>query len=266
MAGGAIPERLRALAESPDAYMPQPPGFERIATDRYSLLLGPTPHFTSVQRVCCGAGDVAGTVDEVRRLVLAHGHAEAIWWIGESSAPADLYERLLREGLRPPARRFKELLALASATPPPEGPPDVEARPVESYEELLEAVRIRWEAFDAPQAKREEELAHLRDRFRLDRESGITITFVALVDGKPAGSATGVFGEHGCLLVGGATAEWARGRGAYRALVRARWNETVRRGAPGLAVQAAPASEPILRRLGFDHVCTLRRLEDPETR
>jgi hypothetical protein len=34
-------------------------------------------------------------------------------------------------------------------------------------------------------------------------------------------------------------------------------------GAPGLVMQAAPTSEPILRRLGFEEVCRLRRLEDP---
>ena len=30
-----------------------------------------------------------------------------------------------------------------------------------------------------------------------------------------------------------------------------------------LVTQAAPSSEPILRRLGFEEVCRLRRLEDP---
>ena len=48
-----------------------------------------------------------------------------------------------------------------------------------------------------------------------------------------------------------------------RALVRTRWDEAVRRGTPALVVHAAPTSEPILRRLGFEEVCRLRRLRDP---
>ena len=61
--------------------------------------------------------------------------------------------------------------------------------------------------------------------------------------------------------MGGSTAEWARGRGAYRAIVRARWDEAVRRGTPALAVGAGAMSRPILERLGFVQVLEFRRLE-----
>lgn len=61
--------------------------------------------------------------------------------------------------------------------------------------------------------------------------------------------------------MGGATAEWARGRGAYRAVVRVRWDAAVERGTPALAVGAGSMSRPILERLGFDHVLQFRRLE-----
>ena len=43
----------------------------------------------------------------------------------------------------------------------------------------------------------------------------------------------------------------ARGRGAYRALVRARWDASQAMGAPALVTQAKAASRPILERLGF---------------
>ena len=62
----------------------------------------------------------------------------------------------------------------------------------------------------------------------------------------------------------GATAPWARGHGLYRALVRARWDYAVERGTPVLVTQANPAtSYPILKRLGFEDVCELTRVEDP---
>ena len=68
-------------------------------------------------------------------------------------------------------------------------------------------------------------------------------------------------------LIGGSTAEWARGRGVYRALVHARWQYAVQRGTPALVTHAMPkTSYPILRRLGFDEVCRIRRLEDSASR
>ena len=65
------------------------------------------------------------------------------------------------------------------------------------------------------------------------------------------------------FLIAGAVAEWARGRGVYRSLVRARWDDAVERGTPALVSEALPdTSYPILKRVGFVDVCTIRRLED----
>ena len=66
------------------------------------------------------------------------------------------------------------------------------------------------------------------------------------------------------FLIAGCVAEWARGRGIYRALVRARWDDAVARGTPALVTEAKPdTSYPILKRVGFVEVCTIRRLDDP---
>ena len=69
--------------------------------------------------------------------------------------------------------------------------------------------------------------------------------------------------ERGVFLIAGATAPWARGRGLYRALVRARWDYAVARGTPALVTEAmVDTSYPILQRLGFVEVCTVQRLEE----
>jgi hypothetical protein len=52
------------------------------------------------------------------------------------------------------------------------------------------------------------------------------------------------------------------GRGVYRAVVRARREAAVARGTPALVVQAEQMSRPILERLGFRAVCTIRALVD----
>ena len=53
-----------------------------------------------------------------------------------------------------------------------------------------------------------------------------------------------------------------RGRGAYRALVRARWDVAVERGTPALTVSAGAMSRPILERLGFVTVGFAHGLSD----
>lgn len=65
----------------------------------------------------------------------------------------------------------------------------------------------------------------------------------------------------GFLAFGGTHPDW-RGRGAYRALVRARWDEAARRGVPLLATHARPTSRPILERLGFRTVSHVHVLLD----
>jgi hypothetical protein len=63
------------------------------------------------------------------------------------------------------------------------------------------------------------------------------------------------------LNAGSTLPEW-RGRGAYRALVRARWDDAVVAGTPALVTQAGRMSLPILERIGFVAVCEIRALMD----
>jgi len=87
---------------------------------------------------------------------------------------------------------------------------------------------------------------------------------IGLLDGEPAATAMAIPSDRGVFLIAGSTAPWARGRGLYRALVRARWDDAAARGTPALISHANPkTSYPILKRLGFEDVCTIRRLEEP---
>ena len=64
------------------------------------------------------------------------------------------------------------------------------------------------------------------------------------------------------LLAGGVTLPEARGQGAYRAIVRQRWDAAIAMGAPALVTQAQAASRPILERLGFRSVGSIAVLID----
>src|SRR5438270_201874 len=100
---------------------------------------------------------------------------------------------------------------------------------------------------------------NVAQRFRLHADE---VVYLAYIDGKPVARASGSFGEHGVTLFGGATLPEARGRGAYRALVAARWEDAVARETPILVTQAGPMSRPILAELGFREVCEIRILLD----
>lgn len=101
----------------------------------------------------------------------------------------------------------------------------------------------------------------------------ITSKLGALVeglDGRPVAYGLADPTPAGLVLAGGPTLPAARG--CYRALVRARWEEAVRLGTAGLALQAQyGTAASILRRLRFVEVAQIhtlkstRALPRPET-
>jgi NAD(P)-dependent dehydrogenase (short-subunit alcohol dehydrogenase family) len=80
--------------------------------------------------------------------------------------------------------------------------------------------------------------------------------------GEAVAAADAILVDGAVALCGGATLPEARGKGAYRALLAARFRDAVERGTPVLVVQAGSMSRPILERLGFDTVARVRVLVD----
>jgi hypothetical protein len=214
----------------------------------------------SVSRVRLRDDEVEDAVAEVRALV---PDARSVTWaIGPSATPTGLPGRLRGLGFGdpdPPGQPVFAALALDREPPHVDG---VEVRRVESFEDFLAGLEVvlAANAFRPEDAARERAEARETYERRSSRPGG---EWLAYVDGRPAATAAAVACERGLFLGGGSTAPWARGRGCYRALVRARWDDAVARGTPALAVHAQHAtSRPILERLGFELVCELHELED----
>ena len=223
------------------------------------MLQGPT--WASVVDVHVAPAELPGLVDEVRRRVPADRWA--VWRIGPSTEPADLTERLLALGFREPEDRAPTLNVVVCIEPPA-APSDVQVRRVETFEDHVVSMETMWEAFATPRHRVEASRPHLRATFEAGEQAGVPVSVLAYVDGRPAGVGRSVYSEHGVLLISGSVVPWARGRGVYRALVRARWDDAVDRGTPALVTHAVPeTSYPILKRTGFLDVCSVRRLEDP---
>jgi GNAT superfamily N-acetyltransferase len=210
--------------------------------------MGRLPDWNVAQRFRFRPDEVEEVREEIHAALRERGRREVSWEVGSFAEPPDLVERLEGLGLRVTERQVGMLLDR-----PPDGvPAGVEVRLVETDDEWFEAERIAAVAFG-------EKAAPERRPYVPRPESPI---YLAYVDGAPVARGSASYSRHGVTLFGGATLPEARGRGAYRALVAARWNDAAARGTPLLVTQASPMSHPILERLGFREICRIVALAD----
>jgi hypothetical protein len=247
---------MREIAQYPNSFGPLGPGSERIETDRYTLCMGPGKTWNTVQRQHFGADEIDEVLEEVRALLRERGRPRTQWEVGSSAEPPGLVVRLLERGLVRDKEPYAVALVLRHAPEPP--PPEIVARRVETFEEYKAANAVQWEAFDMSAGEVEESRALLP---KLWRET-VNVTHAAWLDDEIVAAGTSAPTEHGLLLYGGATLPRARGRGAYRALLQARWEEAERNGTPALITQGGSMSRPILERLGFERVGEIHILMD----
>ncbi len=247
---------LRDIAEYPNSFGPLGPKDERIETPRYTLCMGHGKRWNTVQRQHFLAGDVDAVLDEVRSLLRARGRDTTQWEIGSAAEPRELVDLLLQRGLVRDKEPFAVALMLTAEPPAP--PPGIVSRQVETFEEYVAATEVQLEAFGAPEDEAAEQRASLVERWR----ESATIMHATWLDGALVSAGRCAPTPHGLLLYGGATRKDARGRGAYRALLRARWDEAVARGTRALFTQAGAMSCAILERLGFERVGHVHMLLD----
>lgn len=247
---------LREIAEYPNSFAPLGPGEERIDTGRFTLCLGSVSSWNTVQRQRFDAAEVDEVLEQVRALLRERGRTRTQWEIGSRAQPQGLVELLLARGLERDSEPYAVALVLRREPPP--GPEGVVARRVQTAAERAAAREVQWDAFGLPEAER----AEARESRPEGARAGTKLMHAAWVDGELVCAGTSAPTEHGLLLYGGATAEHARGRGAYRALVRARWDDAVALGTPALLTQAGAMSRPILERVGFEPVGQIDMLVD----
>ena len=241
------------LAENANTYTPLGPKDERIANDRYVLWMGrgDEPGWNVAQRFRLQPGEVEEVRTEIHELLRAKGRTACTWEIGSHATPGDLVERLLALGLVD-GEPTPLAVGMVLTEPPAHAAAEVEVRPARTAAERLAAARIAAVAFGGPVPAEAPPADADPDN----------VVYLAFVDGEPVARASAAFSEHGVSLFGGSTLPEARGKGAYRALVAARWEGAVARGTPVLITQASPMSRPILRQLGFRELCEIRILLD----
>jgi hypothetical protein len=240
------------FAEALGPFLEQAPGRRVRVTDGYVLSAEIGHTWAGVERIRLTEADLPKAIEDVERFLQESRAERASWWLTERSTPAE--RAFLAAGLERDDADYLHAAMVLTTEPPTTG--EIEVRRVETLEEYAESRRLALEAFANPHQRSptDEELA-------TEWEHQVDPIFAAWLDDRMASTGRAVYTRAGGYLMGGSTAAWARGRGCYRALVRARWDEAVRRGTPALAVGAGPMSRPILERLGFEQVLQFRRLE-----
>jgi predicted N-acetyltransferase YhbS len=235
------------VAEDADAYQELSGSVEREIRDDVVLVHAPSGDAWSnlATRVRFTHDSISTGVAAVRAWFGGRAVREHRWLIGPSATPGGVVDSLIGLG----AHRDEaepQLTAMILDREPP-ATPGIQVREVRSVADLAEMDRVRQEVFGGSATSGEELKAGWTDHSSM-RPSA----FIALLDGEAVAYGVMRRTDRGpFLLAGGVTLPQARGRGAYRALVRARWDAATALGAPALVTQAQAASRPILERLGF---------------
>jgi GNAT superfamily N-acetyltransferase len=215
------------FAKDPQAYLPQPAGAHVVDDPRFFLTV-------SADGAHATACRIAGNTADIYAAVTAHAPHARIVWVTDGSQERELRALGCREQ-DPPLTSYITAFATETAPPRVDG---VEVRRADP--DVARDISTRgWGVPSAP-----------RD----------PLGWIAYVDGEPVAYAGAVACPLGLFLTGGVTLPEARGRGAYRALVRARWDEAARLGTPTLVVHAEEASRRVLERIGFRRIAAIVEL------
>jgi hypothetical protein len=254
-----VPEAIRQAALFPELDLPDLP--PEHPTRRVSVAgvfvrrpAGLPVALVSPERL--EGSEIDRVVDEVRQFLRNEGCKNGIWIVPEGASPAGLAARLHTLGMTPndlPGVEAREAM-MAAVTAPPPGRRDVLARRAETFEEFRAAQLIAGSSFEMDEKMRQafEERAELLWSFESSTDQ--YATYVALLGDEVVAFAGAYFGRTAVYLGGAGTRPDKRSRGAYTALVHARWAAAVERGTPALTVGAGAMSRPILERLGFSIV------------
>jgi GNAT superfamily N-acetyltransferase len=243
---------LRAFAEAPGAYFPLL-GAEVVDDERFHVSVSRDRKWINVCRLAFSPEETGAIFDEIHALEPA---AVASW----ITPRADLVEALRNAGARDPGPPLlPQFTALATEQEPP-ARGDVEVRRVESFDDFVLALDLELSSENWTDEARAARRADMHETYARRREQPGGM-WLAFLDGRAVASAGAIACSAGLFLGGAATHPDARGRGCYRALIRARWDEAVRLGTPALVVHAQETSRPILESVGFERIGTLYELE-----
>lgn len=240
------------LAEAPLCWQRPEPDVERFSEDvRFVLQHDPLfnhPYFDTVNRVRIEERS-EGAVRAARNWFGARGLERFSWWVRRSANRPELVEELLDLGLEVSAHDPGGVALMQLEDEPPEVP-GIVVREIDSMQDDISGAALFAEVFGMGELGKKATKERIAKRWKREF-SKASRGFLAYLDGRAAARGNLIVAGETGALYSGATLPCARGRGCYRALVRARWDAARKAGATSLVVQAGQHSEPILASLGF---------------
>jgi hypothetical protein len=253
---------VRAIAECLNIELPLCKGDRLVKTDRYTLLVSheEDPRRNVAQRLRLSECDVDRTVDEVRAIYAREGRTQITWEVSDASTPGDLLTRVEKMGMTPDADPVVVGVAMSRELPGAAGSTSLTVRPVTTLQDFAAAEEVYNSAFGMEGAVADD--AELAARYEAFFATPGFRRYVASDGGRVVAAADAASLRGTAILCTAATLPDARGKGAFRALVRARWLDAVKAGEPTLVAQAAPMSRPIFKKMGFDEIVKIHVFVD----
>jgi GNAT superfamily N-acetyltransferase len=174
------------------------------------------------------------------------------WWVGPTSTPADLGDRLVAHGLVPDGVSPGMAMSLEGWSPPPV-PDGMEIEATTDPAAFHEAMAIMFEAFEMPGAI----LPAFEERFGdlCIGPRAIQTTYLAWLDGRPVATSLGMVVDGVVGIYNVATASDARRRGAGGAVTAAAMAAAQAQGARAAILESSPMGLSVYGQLGFRKVC-----------
>jgi hypothetical protein len=258
-----VSAEILRISEDLEKFVDPPLPSRKIQTPSFSLMLSPSKTQSTLCAVRTTEQDLDAVIAEVRRIVREEGYTRTVWYVGPSSTPAGVAGMLTARGFVPPTEPFEpRLTGMVLVKPPPAPPAGAHARRVRNLEEYRQALHIAFEAFGMGEADAKGWL-DAAPTLWAQQDDVNRFVHLSFIDDKPVGFAFNLTVAGAIVLGGSGVLASARGRGAYRALLAARWEDGVRLGKPALVVQGGAMSRPILERCGFEPTCEIQLFDDP---
>ncbi|MEM7050626.1 MAG: GNAT family N-acetyltransferase [Acidobacteriota bacterium] len=208
----------------------------------------PFPLFNNISR----ARLPEGREDQILDRILARSSAPLMWWIGPTTRPLDLADRLRARGLEQGDDLPGMALDLADLPSVPEVP-DLEVRRVENDADLAAWSDVGAVGFGFPDFA----TAPFLDLFCAIGTEPPWHHFVARADGRPVATASLLEGAGVAGLYNVATIPEARNRGIAAEISRRALAVAADLGYRTAILQSTLMAVGVYRRLGFREVCKL---------
>lgn len=191
-------------------------------------------------------------IDEQVRFFAAMG-AEFEWKVYAHDRPPDLRQRLAARGFEIDEGEAIMALDLAAAPPDLLAPVSHDIHLLDDPDQLDDVIAVQRAVW---QREHTGLSGYLRDTMIGHPER--MAAYVAYEDGLPVAAAWLTHDGRSpfASLWGGSTVTSHRGQGFYVALLAVRVQESIRRGARYLTIDASAMSQPIVARFGFVHLTT----------